>query len=167
MLIDLAKIKMPGYILDTKAQQIIGKTGKILNKRIDEYGYYTVNVETKNLSHTQRFHRIVALACVNNPKPKEFELVMHKDDNKLNCNPSNLEWGTKALNNYRHNSNSIKYIPKYGKGQNNHAVRKDKDIIISMIKFGMSNGEIQRTISIGWNTINRYRKELASMKCND
>ena len=41
---------------------------------------------------------MVAMLFVSNPKPDEYNVVHHKDENKLNNNVSNLEWTTLAKN---------------------------------------------------------------------
>ena len=165
MLIDLKVIGLPGYTLDDEKIIIYGKTGKILTQRIDKFGYKCISVEVPGVSKNQRVHVIVAKACV--PNPNNYSLVMHKDDNKLNCHPDNLQWGTSKQNNWRHNPNAKEYIPKFGQGSNNHATRKDKDEIIKCIQNGMSKAEICRVFKCGHNTVTRYIQELASMECND
>lgn len=42
--------------------------------------------------------RLVALAWVPNPKPEEYNVVMHLDNNPLNNYYKNLKWGTQSIN---------------------------------------------------------------------
>lgn len=165
-MIDLTSIGLPGYFLDEEEVVIIGKTGKPLNQKVDRFGYKVFYVEIPGVSETQRVHRVVALACVPNPKPGVYTQVLHKDDNKLNCHPSNLQWGTSQQNNWRSNPSAKKYIPQHGKGQNNHAVRKDKAEIMEALSNGVTVTECVRLFHVGWNTVKRYQRELA-MECND
>jgi hypothetical protein len=43
-------------------------------------------------------HREIAKLFVPNPKPEEYKSVLHIDNNHLNNHPSNLYWGTQAMN---------------------------------------------------------------------
>ena len=43
-------------------------------------------------------HRLLALAWIINPKPNEYNIVRHLDDNPLNNKLSNLRWGTPKMN---------------------------------------------------------------------
>lgn len=163
----LDKLGMPGYTLIVNEDDVVflGKTGKILTQRIDSFGYKCISVEAIGISKNQRVHKIVAKMCVANPEG--YALVMHMDDNKLNCHPSNLRWGTSQQNNWRTNPNAVKYTPKHGKGQNSHAERKDKPEILNAIKSGMTKAEICRFFGCGHNTVTRYMNELVHMECND
>ena len=42
--------------------------------------------------------RLVAIAWVPNPKPEEYDVVMHLDNNPLNNHYKNLKWGTQKQN---------------------------------------------------------------------
>ena len=97
----MCKIGLNGYKLEVTSTDVIiyGKTGRILNQRVDPYGYKCIYVELPGISKNQRVHRIVALLCC--PNPNNYSIVMHKDDNKLNCHPDNLQWGTYKLNHWR------------------------------------------------------------------
>lgn len=165
MRIDLTSIGLPGYVLDSETTEIFGKTGKCLNQRIDNFGYRCIYVEIPGVSKNQRVHKIVAKACV--PNPNNYQLVMHKDDNKLNNQPSNLQWGTAQQNNWRSNLEATTYVPKLGKGKNKHAIRKDKELIMDAIRQGLSKAEICRKFSCGHNTVTRYIQEMALQECND
>jgi hypothetical protein len=69
------------------------QAGKVLSTRIDRDGY--VRVVSRELKETA-VHRLVALAFL--PNPKRLPQVNHKDDNKANNVPANLEWCTNAEN---------------------------------------------------------------------
>ena len=43
-------------------------------------------------------HRLVALAFIKNPDPKNKTMVNHKDKNKSNYHPENLEWVSRREN---------------------------------------------------------------------
>ena len=60
-------------------------------------GYLQVVLCGDKHKKTMYVHRLVADAFVDNPNGYNF--VNHKDENKLNCDASNLEWCTKEYNN--------------------------------------------------------------------
>lgn len=69
---------------------------RILATCLDERGYekvYIIGPNNKKL--TTRVHILVCLAFIG-PKPSELHTVNHKDGNKLNNKPENLEWMTKS-----------------------------------------------------------------------
>lgn len=61
-----------------------------------ETGYYVITLSIKGECKTHRYHRLVAETWIENPDNKPF--VNHKDGDKLNFNPSNLEWVTEKEN---------------------------------------------------------------------
>ena len=78
------------------------------NKRrfgnITDKGYRTVLIRDNGKERTVFVHRLVALAFVPNPQNKPQ--INHKDGNKLNNRPENLEWCTNAENAW-HRANII------------------------------------------------------------
>lgn len=74
-------------------------TPKIIYQRTDNHGYKKVQLFYRNGKNTQWFvHRLVAYAFVENPNPSIYTEVNHKDGNKSNNLPSNLEWVTHQQN---------------------------------------------------------------------
>lgn len=64
----------------------------------DKDGYIRVNLVAKNgKNKTERVHRLVALAFIDNPN--NYPVVNHKDENKQNNSVENLEWCTVQYNN--------------------------------------------------------------------
>ena len=71
-------------------------TGKSVY-RINNSGYHRVTAQYENgVRRDVLAHRLVAEAFIPNPKNKKE--VNHIDGNKLNNNPSNLEWCTHKEN---------------------------------------------------------------------
>lgn len=75
----------------------ITEKGKLLNKKTNNwhkgtirggYLYYDLRINTKRISKAA--HRLVAETFI--PNPNKYEIVNHKDGNKLNNNIDNLEW---------------------------------------------------------------------------
>lgn len=63
-------------------------------------GYLIVDTFRGSATETLPVHRAVALAWVDNPEPLLFNIVNHKDGNKLNNSRENLEWTNHSGNNY-------------------------------------------------------------------
>lgn len=59
-------------------------------------GYMRVNVKHAGRQHTVLVHRAVAELCI--PNPDGLPCVNHKDGDKRNNAPSNLEWVTYSQN---------------------------------------------------------------------
>lgn len=61
------------------------------------YGYAIIKLMKGGKSITYRVHILVAMAFV--PNPDNLPHINHKDENKLNNNPNNLEWCDNSYNN--------------------------------------------------------------------
>lgn len=91
-------IEVPGYLayeIAINPVRIRRKGYSILKKfHLDQHGYKVVNLGVgKRENRTkERVHRLVALTFVPEITGKPF--VNHKDGNKLNNEPDNLEWVT-------------------------------------------------------------------------
>lgn len=70
--------------------------GIILKPTINKHGYNTVCLRKDGKGKTLLVHRLVALAFI--PNPNNFNVVNHKDENRLNNCVSNLEWCTSQYN---------------------------------------------------------------------
>lgn len=70
---------------------------KKLTPQRNVYGYATVKLMTDGKSITYKIHRLVAMAFI--PNPDNLPHINHKDENKLNNNPNNLEWCDNRYNN--------------------------------------------------------------------
>jgi hypothetical protein len=69
---------------------------KIIKQLHRTNGYYFVGLHKNQNTITIDVHRLVALTFI--PNPQNYPCVMHKDENLLNNNVNNLEWGTQKEN---------------------------------------------------------------------
>lgn len=73
------------------------RKGRIMKQRL-LFGYPCVGLKQDGRHTTIAVHRAVALCFVDNPNHSEFTVVNHKDCNKQNNIPENLEWCTQKMN---------------------------------------------------------------------
>lgn len=64
------------------------------------HGYMRIRVTDIdiNIRRYIRVHRLVAEYYVENPKPREYDIVNHKDGDKSNNHYTNLEWCNASIN---------------------------------------------------------------------
>lgn len=87
------------YMVSNEGRVYSFKQDKMINQYINNHGYYFVALSSKKWDWKYYYvHRLVAEAFVHNPKPEEFDVVNHKDENKLNPRWDNLEWMTRGEN---------------------------------------------------------------------
>lgn len=72
--------------------------GLMSENRINKQGYKRVRLYTNGKKKEMLVHRLVAFAFVDNPNKEEWNVVNHKDENKLNNRFDNLEWCTNEYN---------------------------------------------------------------------
>ena len=84
---------------DTKAGYHLKQffKGKILVPKKDKNQYLFVALSVNRKIKAARIHRLVAEAFI--PNPDNLPCINHKDENKQNNLPSNLEWCTVLYNN--------------------------------------------------------------------
>jgi len=70
--------------------------GKVISKRVDRAGYYTVRLSQAGVTKTYLLHRLLALNFIPNPENKPF--VNHINGDKLDYRLCNLEWSTESEN---------------------------------------------------------------------
>lgn len=68
-------------------------------KRLNSHGYYIIPIYHHNKLHNVLIHREVAKLFINNPNPKKYDCINHKDEVKTNNSVDNLEWCDRAYNN--------------------------------------------------------------------
>ncbi len=121
------------YSISSDGDVINNKTGRTLRKFKDSNGYFQVKLYKDNKGISKSVHRIVAKHFVEKYDPTKD--VNHKDGNKENNLPENLEWITHKEN----VDHSIATGLRQDRGENssktilkNDQVREIKKMIKSM-----------------------------------
>ena len=92
-------IPIPGfenYLIDTMGHIYSMYKNTFLNPWHDTKGYLTVELRVDRKRYYSKVHRLVAITFI--PNPDNLPEVNHKDENKDNCEVSNLEWCTTKYN---------------------------------------------------------------------
>lgn len=90
-----------GYMIDEEGFVWNKKHTQPLKGKITKDGYRELCLLVDGNNKYIREHRLIAMAFVPNPKPEWYDIVNHKDGNKLNNTPNNLEW-TNVEGNTKH-----------------------------------------------------------------
>lgn len=97
------------------------KNWAVLKPRLNSSGYLGYNLSTNDGGQkTILLHRVIALACISNPK--DYPEINHIDENKLNNNPSNLMWCD-----HKYNCNYGTRIQRYSEKALKKVRQIDKD----------------------------------------
>ncbi len=106
-------------------------------------GYNSVNLKIEGEKKTLLIHKLVAEMFL--PKENDsFDVVIHKDWNKLNNHVSNLEWCTRQISFDRSKPKLIKGRKKRGRIVTNSKLRESD---VSAIKNMLANGRKQKIIA--------------------
>lgn len=129
------------YCIDENGTIINTITNKILSPYITNKGYYSIDLHCNGQSSKHLVHRLVASTFI--PNPENLPIVMHLDNDRLNCNVSNLKWGTYSENNKQAVRDGNMIVPKPDNRKMYRIFNEDKEIIcngvkeiISVIGFG-------------------------------
>ncbi len=142
---------------------------KILKNKIGKTGYFEVDLRREGTHKYCRVHRLVAEAFIKNPK--NYEIVNHKDENKLNNNVENLEWCTAK---YNMNYGTLRERTVAGISKRVAQINKKTDEIINIFpssreaskKTGISQGHISSCCAGKRKTAGGYKWRYADDKDN-
>lgn len=118
------------YLVSNKGNVKSIRSEKILKPRIGKQGYYYLVFSVHGKRKTVKIHRLVAMAFKSNPH--HYQMVNHKDENKLNNHANNLEWCT----------------PKYN---TNYGTAKSR-----MIRSRIKDGNTRRIVAVNIFTREKY-----------
>ena len=124
-------------------------TQKYLHPSIFQNGYRVATFTDPETKQRKKFslHRLVATAFL--PNPNNYPVVLHLDNNPLNCSISNLKWGTYSENNAQAIRDGLNKVPRpdnrkvYKLDKNNSPVSINCEGIkevINTIGFGTDSG---------------------------
>lgn len=86
----------PRYFACSDGRIYSDKTKRFLKPCTSNSGYLMVNLCVSGRSHIKTVHRLIASAFI--PNPDNLEFVNHKNEDKRDNRPENLEWVTRSQN---------------------------------------------------------------------
>lgn len=152
---NFGRVKSLNHLKRLGAKTILHK-GKILKQQIIKTnGYFSVALSKKSKVKRYLVHRLVAQAFVENLK--NYNVINHKDENKLNNNATNLEWCS-----YNYNNNYGNHGQKISKTRNFNKNKKvyQYDLNGNLINIFKSSLEAKRFFKIKNNSITRCCRNL-------
>jgi hypothetical protein len=129
--------------------------GRILKVQQSADGYLTISGSADRHHINMTVHRVVASAFLG-PRPQGYE-INHKDGNKTNNRPSNLEYVT-HLENLRHAIEVLKVQQHHPQGveNKNSKLTPDKISLIRRLrKQGYTQQQIATVIGVAQTTVGR------------
>lgn len=130
-----------------------GRKRKMIKKQwINSDGYPSISMSKEGKSATKTVHRLVAIKFHRNPLKKKH--VNHKDSNKKNNLPPNLEWSTE-----KENSNHARF---HGIKMGNFILNKKQ--VLSISKSKMSSYDLSMRYNVDLKTINNIKTGKAWSK---
>ena len=88
--------RYPGFFI-TEAGTVTTQLGEVKKQHINSYGYKTVSFRVGGKTTKVAVH-ILLCETFKGPQPEGKPFVRHLDDNKLNNQLYNLEWGSRKDN---------------------------------------------------------------------
>lgn len=126
-------------------------TNKILQPSISNCGYKQCVLHKDHKQYIMPNHRAVALAFI--PRPNEYLVVNHIDEDKTNCAVDNLEWVTRSENNNYMGNRAVQatilYSAKEVYAYDKYLNLIDRFLGINKyaIKHGLSRGNLSSVIN--------------------
>jgi hypothetical protein len=141
-------------------QVIIEGKRRELTQRINAYGYVMVDLCGRSL----QLHRLIAETLIENPN--NLECVDHIDGNKLNNNPSNLQWITRGDNVRKSQS-----MGKWGNPPQTYKIIFESgkiEIITNISDFSRKNNyEATKLVAVSKGRRNRHKDVVNVIKLEE
>ena len=129
------------------------KTGSILKKSISSNGYYVTYIPLGKRGKIKavKNHKALADTYLTNPNPEKFNIVHHRDENKLHCELDNLEFVDNKLNIHYHLKEKAKITPYF----NNRKLTKKQveEIFVKHFVEEKTFTELSRLYNVSKTTI--------------
>jgi hypothetical protein len=120
-----------------------------------------VRLNTGGVTHHQLLHRLVAIAFIpRDPNRPDRDEVNHKDYDRTNCLPDNLEWVTR-VENIRHGMEGPNYKPSRGERSGMSRLR-DHEVI--SIRERVSRGEQQKALAVFYGVTQKQISVIVARK---
>lgn len=103
------------------------KNGKIIQQHQNNDGYMGIRLARNGNRPSFKVHRLIAMTFIGPPPDEERTEINHKDGNKINNHPNNLEWVTRSEN-CEHSFTICNRIPTRGE-KIGSAKLTEKDVI--------------------------------------
>lgn len=143
------------FTIDENGNICNRKTGHVYKKSINKKGYYVITLPMGKRGKVKgiRIHKALAETFI--PNPHNYPIVLHKDENKLNCSLDNLEWGD-----YKKNSNDHWRceISREGPYVNNRKLTRADADVIRELKSRYSYQELSNMYNVSKTTIKNVVK---------
>lgn len=99
------------YLINEEGEMYNIVSNKYIHPSIFQNGYKVATLtDTEHNRRKFLLHRLVAQTFI--PNPNNYPIVMHLDNNPLNCNVDNLQWGTYSENNAQAIKDGLNKIPR-------------------------------------------------------
>ena len=150
------------YIITPNCDIYNIKTEYLLKPFINKDGYYSINIQLGNRGNykTRRLHRLFALAYIPNPENKP--VINHIDGNKINLDPSNLEWTTYSENNLHAFATGLKLPTKQDPETCNLTTHTVDEVrfVCDLLQRGVSPKRISKDYKFGYDFVQKIRRGI-------
>ncbi len=132
-------------------------------RKINDQGYYSVNLSRDGKRYTKKVHRLV-LEAFRGPCPLGMEACHYPDPTRTNCKLTNLIWGTHTENMHQMaehgNSFQSSESSSVGKqGEDHHHAKLNADIVREIRRLyneeGMTSTELSKMFGVRDGTIRK------------
>lgn len=149
---NLARVKSIDRLVKGRIDGFLAKKkGKVIKAHKSNVGYWRVCLSSPTRKCFTGLHRVVALAFVENPNPELFDQVNHKDGNKDNNLPENLEWCDIGHNN-RHARATGLNVAKSGKESHSYGLKNKQSHRLKHVVTGELKPICEVAIEYGYTT---------------